>query len=262
MNVIHMPHRYRTVWLSDVHLGTKACRAEDLLAFLRSIEFETLYLVGDIVDCWRLKKSWYWPPAHSAVVQEVLDRAAAGTNVVFVPGNHDETARDYDGLKVGDVLVKKDAIHETADGRKLLVMHGDEFDGVVRYARWLYYLGDWSYRTMMVLNRWFNAARKRLALPYWSLSAFLKHRVKNAVQFIANFEAAVVDEARQRGVDGVVCGHVHHAEMRMIDGILYCNDGDWVESCTALVEHPDGRLEILRPLEPATADVPQLAWAS
>ncbi|MEQ8249303.1 MAG: UDP-2,3-diacylglucosamine diphosphatase [Alphaproteobacteria bacterium] len=262
MNVIHMPRHYRTLWLSDIHLGTKSCRADDLLRFIQSVEFDNLYLVGDIVDCWRLKKSWYWPPSHSAFVQEVLNRAAAGANVIFVPGNHDETARDYAGLTVGDVKVMTDAIHETADGRRLLILHGDAFDGVVRYARWLYYFGDWSYRSAIVLNHWFNIARKRLGMPYWSLSAFLKHRVKNAVQFIANFEDAVVAEARHRGVDGVVCGHVHHAEMRMIDGILYCNDGDWVESCTALVEHHDGTMEIVRPLETVEVDVRALAWAS
>jgi UDP-2,3-diacylglucosamine pyrophosphatase LpxH len=162
-----------------------------------------------------------------------------------VPGNHDEFLRDYLGSHFGGVEVTQEAVHETADGKRLLVIHGDEFDGVVKYARWLALLGDWAYVTMLHVNTWFNYLRRKLGFGYWSLSAYLKHRVKNAVQFISNFEEAVVDEARRHGVDGVVCGHIHLAEMRLIDGILYINDGDWVESCTALVEHMDGRLEIL-----------------
>ena len=174
-----------------------------------------------------------------------MRKARKGTNVVYVPGNHDEAARQYCQLTFGDVRVQEEAIHATADGRKLLVIHGDQFDGIVRYARWLAILGDWAYTTALRLNTWYNWGRRRLGLPYWSLSAYLKHRVKNAVQFIGNYEAAVASEARRRGVDGVVCGHIHHAEIRDIGGILYCNDGDWVESCTALVEDFDGRLRIV-----------------
>ena len=165
--------------------------------------------------------------------------------MVYIPGNHDEAARQYCQLTFGEVRVQAEAIHEQPDGRRLLVIHGDQFDGIVCYARWLAILGDWAYASALRLNTLFNWGRRKLGLPYWSLSAYLKHRVKNAVQFIANFEQALASEARRRGVDGVVCGHIHHAEIRTIDGILYCNDGDWVESCTALVEDFDGRLRIV-----------------
>lgn len=236
---------YRTVWISDTHLGTKGCKAELLLDFLKHTRCETLYLVGDIIDGWRLKRSWYWTSVQNDVVQEVLRKARNGARVVYVPGNHDEALRDYTNLAFGGVEVRSEAIHETADGRRLLVLHGDQFDGVVKYARWLALLGDRAYNALLWLNHYFNVARRLLDLPYWSLSAFLKHKVKNAVEFISRFEEAVAAEARKRKVDGVVCGHIHHPEIREIDGILYCNDGDWVESCSALVEQPDGRLEIL-----------------
>lgn len=238
--------RYRTIWISDVHLGTRGCKAELLHDFLLNHDCDYLYLIGDIVDGWRLKKNWYWPESHNAVIQRLMWKARHGTTVCYIPGNHDELARDYVGLKFGGIRVLQDAVHETADGRKLLLIHGDEFDGVVKYARWLAILGDAAYTATLVMNHWFNNIRRRLGYPYWSLSAYLKHRVKNAVQFIDNYEHAVAAEARRRGVDGVVCGHIHHAEIRTIDGILYCNDGDWVESCTALVEDFDGKLRILR----------------
>ncbi|MGF1593899.1 MAG: UDP-2,3-diacylglucosamine diphosphatase [Kiloniellaceae bacterium] len=237
--------RYRTIFISDIHLGTRGCKADYLLDFLKHNDCETLYLVGDIFDGWRLKRTWYWPQAHNDVVQKLLRKVRKGMRLVYVPGNHDEVLRGYPGMHFGGVEVRKEAIHETADGRRLLVIHGDEFDGVVKYARWLALLGDWAYVVMLQVNTWFNYLRRKLGFGYWSLSAYLKHRVKNAVQFIGDFEAAVVAEARRQGVDGVVCGHIHTAEMRMIDGVLYINDGDWVESCTALVEHMDGRLEIL-----------------
>jgi UDP-2,3-diacylglucosamine pyrophosphatase LpxH len=240
------PRRYRAIFISDVHLGTKGCQADLLLDFLKHCECETLFLVGDIVDGWRLKRSWYWPQAHNDVVQKLLRKARKGTKVYYVPGNHDEMFRDYCGVHFGGVEVVQDHIHETADGRRLLILHGDQFDGIVRYHRWLALLGDWAYNLALSLNTWLNRLRRRLGFDYWSLSAFLKLKVKNAVQFIADFENAVAEEARRRGADGVVCGHIHHAEIREIGGLVYCNDGDWVESCTALVEHPDGRLEILR----------------
>src|SRR5713226_3906148 len=226
----HQPARHRAIFLSDIHLGTRGCQAELLLDFLKKNESDYLYLVGDIVDGWRLKRWWYWPQAHNDVVQKVLRKARKGTNVIYIPGNHDEA----------------EAIHVQPDGKKLLVIHGDQFDGIVRYARWLAILGDWAYNAALRINTTFNWARRKLGLSYWSLSAFLKHKVKNAVQFIANYERAVASEARRRGVDGVVCGHIHHAEIRDIDGVRYCNDGDWVESCTALVEDFDGRLRIIR----------------
>jgi UDP-2,3-diacylglucosamine pyrophosphatase LpxH len=237
--------RYRTVFISDIHLGTRGCQAELLLDFIRSVECDTLYLVGDIIDGWKLKSGWYWPQAHNDVVQKILRMARKGVRVIYVPGNHDEGVRDFCGVHFGGVVVARDAIHETADGRRFLVVHGDEFDGVVQQARWLALLGDWAYRFVLALNTWFNLARRRLGFGYWSLSAYLKVRVKNAVAFIDAFEQALADEARRRGVDGVICGHIHKAEMRDIGGVAYINDGDWVESCTALVEHPDGRLEIL-----------------
>ena len=237
--------RVRTAWISDVHLGTPGCQAEALLEFLRALDCETLFLVGDIIDGWQLRRSWYWPQAHNDVVQKLLRKARKGTRILFVPGNHDEFARKYLGHNFGGVDVVEEYIHELADGRKLWVTHGDYFDGVIQCAKWLAYVGDWAYELTLRVNRHFNSMRARLGLPYWSLSRYLKLKVKRAVSYVGDFESAVAREARSRGVQGVVCGHIHHAEMRMIDGMLYCNDGDWVESLTALVEHADGRLEIV-----------------
>ena len=237
--------RVRSVWISDLHLGTPGCQAVALLAFLRCVQCETLFLVGDIIDGWQLRRSWYWPQAHNDVVQKLLRTARKGTKVIFVPGNHDEFARKYLGHNFGGVDVVEEYIHETADGRRLWVTHGDLFDGVIQCAKWLALVGDTMYTFSLQLNRSLNSLRARLGLPYWSLSKYLKQKVKRAVSYISDFEVAVAREARKRGADGVVCGHIHHAEMRDIDGVLYCNAGDWVESLTALVEHPDGRLEIL-----------------
>lgn len=237
--------RVRTVWISDLHLGTPGCQALALLEFLRTTECETLYLVGDIIDGWQLRRSWYWPQSHNDVVQKILRKARKGTRVVFVPGNHDEFARRYVAHNFGGVDIVEDCVHVTADGRRLWVTHGDLFDGVIQCAKWLAYVGDMAYEFTLKVNRRFNVARARLGLPYWSLSRYLKLKVKRAVSYVGDFEAAVAREARSRGLHGVVCGHIHHAEMREIDGILYCNDGDWVESLTALVEHHDGRLEIV-----------------
>ncbi|MDH4391781.1 MAG: UDP-2,3-diacylglucosamine diphosphatase [Aquabacterium sp.] len=236
--------RCRTVWISDLHLGTPGCQAAALLDFLRQVECETLYLVGDIIDGWQLRRNWYWPQSHNDVVQKILRKARKGTRVVFVPGNHDEFARRYVEHNFGGVDVVHEAVHITADGRHLWVTHGDHFDGVIQCAKWLAYVGDWAYERTLQVNSWFNRARARVGLPYWSLSKYLKSRVKRAVSYIGDFETAVAREARHRGLHGVVCGHIHHAEIRDVDGILYCNDGDWVESLTALIEHPDGRLEI------------------
>lgn len=237
--------KYRTVWISDVHLGTRGCNAEMLLDFLRSIKCETLYLVGDIVDGWRLRKGWYWPDAHNEVVRRILKMAHNGTRVVFVVGNHDEMLRPYAGMSFGGVHLVHEDIHETADGKRLLVTHGDGFDSVVLYARWLAFLGDAAYSLLLRTNVWFNTIRRWLKLPYWSLSAYLKKRVKNAVQFVCDFEEAVTHAASERQLDGVVCGHIHCAEIRPIGNIVYYNDGDWVESCTALVEQRDGSMEII-----------------
>jgi UDP-2,3-diacylglucosamine pyrophosphatase LpxH len=245
MTLFHRTRLYRTIWISDVHLGTRGCKADLLLDFLRQHECERLYLVGDIVDIWRLKKTWYWAQSHNDVVREILYKSQNGTEVVYIPGNHDEGGRDYCWLRFAGIRIVREDIHVTADGRRLLVIHGDEFDGVVKYAKWLALLGDSAYQMTLVLNRWFNEMRRKLGYPYWSLSAYLKSMVKNAVEYIASFEHALAEEAHRRKLDGVVCGHIHHAEIREIHGILYCNDGDWVESCTALAEHPDGRLEII-----------------
>ncbi|MFM2044432.1 MAG: hypothetical protein RLY86_3008 [Pseudomonadota bacterium] len=237
--------RYRSIWLSDIHLGTRGCQADILLDFLRHNESDHLYLVGDIVDGWRLKKAWYWPQGHNDVVQKILRRARKGTKVFLIPGNHDEAFREFVGLQFGGVTILEDTVHVTADGKRFLVIHGDQFDAVVKYAKWLAYVGDSAYVALLAINTGFNWARRKLGFPYWSISAYLKHRTKKAVEFIGNFETALADEARRRQVDGVICGHIHHAELREINGVTYVNDGDWVESCTALVEHPDGRLEIL-----------------
>ena len=193
-----------------------------------------------------MRRSWYWRQEHNDVIQKVLRKARKGTRVIYIPGNHDENFRDFAGHRFGRVAVLREAIHVTATGKRYLVMHGDQFDGIVRYAKWLAYVGDRAYTYALTANLWFNRLRRTLGFPYWSLSAYLKHKVKNAVEYISSYERAIVAEARRRGVDGVVCGHIHTAEMRMVDGIMYCNDGDWVESCTALVEHMDGRLEILQ----------------
>ena len=236
--------RVRTVWISDLHLGTPGCQAEALLAFLKHVECETLYLVGDIVDGWQLRRAWYWPQAHNDVVQKLLRKARKGTRVIFVPGNHDEFARKYVQHNFGGIEVVDEWIHETTDGRRLWVIHGDLFDGVIQCAKWLAHLGDTMYEFTLKLNRHLNSLRARLGLPYWSLSKYLKLKVKRAVSYVSDFEVAVAREARKRGLQGVVCGHIHHAELREIDGVLYANDGDWVESLTALIEHADGRLEI------------------
>lgn len=237
--------RYRAVFISDLHLGTPGCQAAALLDFLKSHTSEHLYLVGDIIDGWQLRRRWYWPQSHNDVVQKLLRRARKGCRVIFVPGNHDEFARGFIGHQFGGIDVVDDAVHTMADGRQLWVTHGDYFDGVIQCAKWLAYVGDNLYEFTLKLNRYLNHLRAKFGLPYWSLSAYLKLKVKKAVNFISDFEVAVANEARRRGHQGVVCGHIHHAEMRDINGILYCNDGDWVESRTALVEHHDGRLELV-----------------
>ena len=242
---VRASRHFRAIFISDLHLGTPGCQADALLDFLRSHPSDFLYLVGDIVDGWQLRRRWYWPQSHNDVVQKLLRRARKGCRVVFVPGNHDEFARAFIGQQFGGIEVVDDAVHTTADGRNLWVTHGDYFDGVVQCAKWLAYLGDNLYELTLRINRHLNRLRARLGMPYWSLSAYLKHRVKTALNYVTGFEVAVAQEAKRRGHQGVVCGHIHRAEMREINGTLYCNDGDWVESRTALVEHIDGRLELV-----------------
>ena len=237
--------RFRTIWISDIHLGTRGCNAQMLIDFLDSTDSETIYLVGDIIDGWRMKKRFYWPDSHNDILWRIMKRAKRGARVVYIPGNHDEMFRQFTGLHFGGVEIRRKAIHTTADGRKLLVLHGDEFDTIMLAHRWLAHIGDFAYEWLMRLNIVVNAVRSRLGLPYWSLSKHAKHKVKNAVEFISRFEEVVAHEAGARGVDGVVCGHIHNAEIREIAGVEYYNDGDWVEGCTALVEHFDGRMEVL-----------------
>ncbi|WP_281301210.1 MULTISPECIES: UDP-2,3-diacylglucosamine diphosphatase [unclassified Iodidimonas] len=237
---------YRSIFISDIHLGTRGCRADYLIDFLRHVDCEKLYLVGDIIDGWQLKKSWYWDDQHHAVLRKILKFAEKGTEVIYIPGNHDEALRDYIDLDFAGVKIMKEAMHQTADGRTFWVLHGDAFDAIVLYHKWLAHLGDHAYGLLLRLNTSFNHLRRLFGYSYWSLSAFLKYKTKHAVAFMSRFEETVAKQAAHRAVDGVICGHIHHAETRMIGDVLYCNDGDWVESCTALVEHGDGRLEILR----------------
>lgn len=240
------PLSYRTVWISDVHLGFRGCSADHLLSFLRSVDCEYLYLVGDIIDMWEMKKRMFWPQSHNNVVRTILGKAKHGVRVVYVPGNHDELLRDFHDMTLGNVHILEEAIHTNADGRRLLVTHGDKFDSVVRCSRAMAILGTRLYDWLLTANYVVHGARRRLNLPYWSLAGFLKHKVKNAVQFISNFEQAVAYETARRGVDGVVCGHIHRPEISTLNNIVYCNCGDWVESCSALVEHRDGSLELIR----------------
>lgn len=236
---------YRAIWISDVHLGTAGCKAEFLLDFLRFNESWDLYLVGDIIDGWQLKKNWYWKQSHNDVVQKVLRKSRKGTRVTYVAGNHDEVLRQFIGMAFGEIRIVNETTHHLLDGRKLWVTHGDFFDGIIQHAKWLAYLGDSLYTLILKLNDAFNRTRHRLGMSYWSLSQYLKHRVKNAVSFITEFEQVLVNEARRRSFDGVVCGHIHKAEIRMIDDVLYCNDGDWVESLSALVETHEGELKLI-----------------
>jgi UDP-2,3-diacylglucosamine pyrophosphatase LpxH len=248
---------YRTVWISDVHLGFRGCSAEYLLEFLNSFDCDTLYLVGDIIDLWSLKKRLSWPQAHNDVLRSVLGKAKGGTRVVYVPGNHDDPLRDYVGMQFGNVTVQREALHERPDGSRVLVLHGDEFDQVVQCSPWLAKVGSLLYEWLLQANLLVNWTRRRLGFPHWSLASFLKHKVKNAVQYIGNYEAAVAHAARQRGVDAVICGHIHRAEITRLDGLVYMNCGDWVESCTALVESAAGEIELVHwMLERATDSVP------
>jgi UDP-2,3-diacylglucosamine pyrophosphatase LpxH len=243
--------RHRTIFISDTHLGTRGCKAEALADFLAHNDCAILFLVGDIVDGWQLKRRWYWTEAQSQVVAQILHKVDTGTRVIFVPGNHDEFARDYAGRLFAGIEIAAEAIHETADGKRLWVLHGDRFDGVIACAKWLAHLGDWAYGMALRGNDLWSALRRQFGLPYWSLSAWLKHKVKNAVEYISRFEEIVAHEAQKRGADGVVCGHIHHAEIRRIGDVLYLNDGDWVESCSALVEDAHGNMEILRWADPS-----------
>jgi UDP-2,3-diacylglucosamine pyrophosphatase LpxH len=237
--------RVRSVFISDVHLGFKGCSAELLLDFLHSIEMEYLFLVGDIIDVWSMKKAMFWPQSHNNVLRTILGKAKHGSKVIFIPGNHDEVFRAFDGAVFGNLEIHQEFVHTAADGRRILVLHGDEFDSVVKCSPWLAKLGSNLYDMLLAANPYINWVRRKFDLPHWSLSAYLKHKAKSAVQYIGSFEDAVAQAARKRGVDTVVCGHIHHAEMREIGGVKYCNDGDWVESCTSLIEDMNGHLRLI-----------------
>jgi len=253
-HVASRPTRYhRTIFISDVHLGTRGCKAELLLDFLQKNSSQTLYLIGDIVDGWQLKRRWFWPESHSEVVHEILRKVDEGTRVIFVPGNHDEFLRGFCGRNYAGIEVVRETVHETGDGKRLLVLHGDQFDGVIEFAKWLAHLGSWAYDKVLAANEVMHAVRRAFGLPYWSLSNWLKHAVKDAVEYVCRFEEVVARAAASRGLDGVVCGHIHQAAMRRIGDVLYLNDGDWVESCTALVEDANGHLEIVRWAAPVSA---------
>jgi UDP-2,3-diacylglucosamine pyrophosphatase LpxH len=237
--------RYRALFISDVHLGTRTAQANALLDFLKHNDADVIYLVGDIVDFWKVRRGPHWPQAHNDVVQKLLRKVRHGTRVAFIPGNHDDGLRDFCGMQFGGIEILRSVVHRTADGRSYIVMHGDEFDVVLRTAAWLAFLGDRGYEFALWLNNPLNWVRRHLGLGYWSLSAYLKYSVKRAVNFIGAFEEAVASEARRHHAHGIICGHIHHAADRMINGVHYLNCGDWVESCTAIVEHENGRLEVV-----------------
>ena len=246
------PRKVRSLFLSDIHLGTRGCQADLLLDFLKYHEADTIFLVGDIVDGWRLKQSWNWPQAHNDVVQKLLRKVRKGGRIVYIPGNHDEFLRDYVGANFGGIDIVEEHVHTTADGRRMLILHGDKFDIVVRHVKWLALLGDWAYDFALFLNVYISWVRRRLGLPYWSFSAWSKQKVKTAVNFIGAFQSAVAEDARKHGVDIVLCGHIHQPAVETIQGVLYVNTGDWVESCSAVLEHDDGRLEMVRWTAPLT----------
>lgn len=236
----------KALFISDVHLGMRTIRVEQLINFLRAYDAETIYLVGDIIDGWRLQKSWYWPDSYNLLAQKLLRKARKGARIVYLPGNHDEFLRDYLGTHFGDIEIVDRVIHHAADGKQYLVIHGDQFDVVVRHAKWLAHVGDWAYNSALRINILVNWVRRKLGLNYWSLSAWAKHKVKNAVSFIGRYEEALAHEAKETGVDGVICGHIHHADMHDRLGIHYINTGDWVESCTAIAETFEGAFELIR----------------
>jgi len=240
------PRKFRTLFLSDIHLGSKAAKAEYLLDFLKLYDADTIYLVGDIVDGWRLKRSWHWPQSHNDVLQKLLRKARKGAKVIYIAGNHDEFLRPFQGTHFGGIEVADRVTHTTADGRNFLIIHGDQFDAIVHNVRWLAYLGDRAYDAAIIVNRVVHRVRRLFNMPYWSFSSWAKVKVKKAVNFISHFQKIVSEEARRSEVDGVICGHIHHAAIEDMDGIQYINTGDWVESCTAVVEHFDGRMEIVR----------------
>ncbi|MBX3356116.1 MAG: UDP-2,3-diacylglucosamine diphosphatase [Phycisphaeraceae bacterium] len=240
-----MRTRFRTIFISDTHLGTGSARADDLAFFLKRVTCDRLYLVGDIIDMWWLRQRWKWPASHTTVLRRLLKLSSKGVEIIYLPGNHDDAARPYAGMEFGGIRVELAAQHECADGRRLLVCHGDHYDLVVRTRPWLGMLGSAGYEVLLRANRLWNAGRRMFGLPYHSLAQAVKLRVKRACMYVSHYEEELRREAERGGCDGVVCGHIHKAELRVDQGLTYANCGDWVESCTALVEHEDGRLELL-----------------
>ncbi len=238
---------YRTIWISDLHLGSTQCQADVLLDFLKYNESEKLYLVGDIIDFWALSKKMYWPRDHNTVIQKVLRKARHGTRIIYVPGNHDENIRDYNNHVFGDIIVKNSDVHATSDGKQFLVVHGDEYDTIARHHKWIAKLGSVGYDLLLDINRILRMIRRLLGIQSsFSLAAFVKFKVKNIVQFVSEYEESIVTTLKDGGLDGVICGHIHHAEIKEMDGFLYVNTGDFVESCTAIVEHFNGTLELVK----------------
>lgn len=246
-------NQYRTAWISDLHLGTRGCNAEALLYFLRAYDFDTLYLVGDLIDIWQLRRGIYWPQSHSDVIQKILRKGRKGTRIIYIPGNHDEFISGFFGA-YGSITVQKQAIHETADKRRLLVIHGHELDTVVQNIKWLAFVGDAGYQFLLKLNRPVNFVRRLFGRGYWSLSAYVKMSVKNAVSFIGQFEEAIVRYSKEYAVQGVVCGHIHAPVIRKIEDVDYYNSGDWVESCSVLLEDREGKISLLTNIHPSLAD--------
>lgn len=236
---------HRALFLSDIHLGTKGCQAELLLSFLKQHEAEYIYLIGDIFDGWRLRKGWYWPQSHNDVVQKILRKARKGSKIIYIPGNHDEVMRSYFGTHFGGIEVKESDIFEGVTGKKFLIIHGDQFDVVIKNAKWLAHVGDWAYETVLGLSALLNKFRSLWGGQYWSLSRWAKYKVKSAVNFIGDYEDILSSEAKKHGADGIICGHIHHPTIKQINNVSYLNTGDWVESCTAIVENFDGEFELI-----------------
>jgi len=244
----HEKIQYKTIFISDTHLGSRGAKADFLAEFLKYNQCEKLYMVGDIIDGWRLKKRMFWPQAHTNVLRRILTLSKRGTDVIYVTGNHDDFLRRYSGLSFGNIELCDEAVYE-AEGKRYLIVHGDKYDSVIQTQKWLAFIGDWGYETLVVLNRHFNRIRHKFGMGYWSLSSYVKQKVKKAVSFISAYEDAVVEDCKEQGFDGVICGHIHHPEIRDINGIHYINCGDWVESCTAIVETMEGELKLLRWVE-------------
>ncbi|MCV2886133.1 UDP-2,3-diacylglucosamine diphosphatase [Aestuariibacter sp. AA17] len=236
---------YKTVWISDIHLGSKDCKADYLLTFLNQTTIGTLYLVGDIVDMWAMSKQFRWPESHNQVLHKILSLSESGCKVIYLPGNHDAPFQQYDGMAFGHIDVKREDIHTTIDGRKLLVLHGDQFDEEVCFGKFHAWIGDKGYDLLLFVNRWYNRFRTWKGLPYRSLAGYLKKHIKGANKAISRYRAACCNRAKKLQLDGVVCGHIHFPEISNENGIAYHNDGDWIESCSALVENEKGNIDLV-----------------